>query len=76
MGRFFVILGMLAVAVAIALFLLALWRGVYAAGVNLVSPVVRASEGNPMAPNGLQKTAYLALLALLFALGLGLTGGL
>jgi hypothetical protein len=67
---------MVAVAVAIAVFLLALWRGFYAAGRNLMGPLVRASEGKQMAPNGLQKIAYLALLALLFLLGLGLTGGL
>ena len=76
MGRVLVFLGMVAVAVAIAVFLLALWHGVYAAGRNLVGPMVRASEGRQMAPNGLQKIAFLALLALLFCLGLGLTGGL
>lgn len=76
MGRFFLFLGLLAVAVALAVFLLSIWRGFYAAGQNLVGPMLRATEGELMTPNGIQKVAYAALLVLLFGLSTGVIGGL
>lgn len=76
MGRIFVFLGLLALAVAIAMVLLSIWRGVQVLAQDMARPIAQFGKGGRMAPNGIQKVAYGALLVLLFGLGTGLIGGL
>lgn len=76
MGRFFLFLAMLALAVAIAVFLLSIWRGVWLAGQDMSRAMVRAGTGGWMAPNGIQKIAYAALIVVMFGVATGWLGGL
>ncbi|MCB1363502.1 MAG: hypothetical protein KDK02_05240 [Rhodobacteraceae bacterium] len=76
MGRFVIFLGLLVLAVAFAVLLLSILRGVYAAGQDMVRPMLQAGERELLAPSGIQKVAYAALLILLFGLTTGLIGGL
>lgn len=76
MSRLLLFLALLVLAVAIAALLLSIWRSAVSLGQDMARPMMRAGERGRMAPNGLQKTAYLALLALLFGLATGLIGGL
>ena len=55
MGRFVIFLGLLVLAVAFAVLLLSILRGVYAAGQDMVRPMLQAGERELLAPSGIQK---------------------
>lgn len=76
MSRILLFLAMLAVAVAIAVFLLSIWRGIWLAGQDMARPIARAGFGGRMAPNGVQKIAYVALIVVMFGVATGWLGGL
>ncbi len=76
MSRVLMFLGLVALAVAIAALLLSIWRGAWAIGQQATRSVLGSGVGEPMAPNGIQKIAYAALLVLLFGVSTGWLGGL
>lgn len=76
MGRILLFVAMLAVAVAIALFVLSIWRGVWVMGQDVARDMSRRGKGNVMAPGGVQKIAYVALIIVMFGVAVGRLGGL
>ncbi|MFV0514163.1 MAG: hypothetical protein ACK5MY_11120 [Jhaorihella sp.] len=76
MGRIIIFLGFLVLAVAFAVLLLSILRGVCSFGQDMMRPMLQAGERELLAPTGIQKVAYAALLILLFGLTTGLIGGL
>ena len=76
MGRFLFFLGILALAVAIAVFLLSILREIWVAGQDMARPPARGGNGGRMTPNGIQKLAYAALLVVMFGVTTGAIGGL
>ncbi len=76
MARLFLFLVFLAVIVAIVAILVSVWNEVYRTGRRAMRPMFGPNDGGLMAPSGLQKIAYLALIVLLLGVTSGWLGGL
>ncbi|QFT57305.1 hypothetical protein FIU94_00595 [Sulfitobacter sp. THAF37] len=76
MGRLFLFALFLGVIVAIVVILGSIWNSTVDHGRRALKPVLGPTKDGMMAPNGLQKVAYVALIALLFGTTSGLLGGM
>ncbi|MFK7837884.1 MAG: hypothetical protein AB8B60_16870 [Sulfitobacter sp.] len=76
MARLFLILMTLAVCVAIAAVLYAIWTSIVTEGQRRLAPVLGKSKESLMAPTGIQKAAYIALIVVLFGVASGWLGGM
>jgi hypothetical protein len=76
MARLILFALMVAVIVAIVMIMLSALRGLSRSGQRAQTAVFGPVDGGPMAPNGVQKIAYVALLVLLLGVGSGWLGGL
>ncbi|MCX7559072.1 hypothetical protein OS190_05785 [Sulfitobacter sp. F26204] len=76
MGRLLIILIAIAAIVAFAVILHALWTSIVEAGRQRLHPARGEIKGQDMAPSGIQKAAYIALIVVLFGAASGILGGL
>lgn len=76
MGRLFLIVMMLAVCAVIAMILHALWTQFIATAGAKGRPLMAQGRNGDMAPSGIQKVAYVALIVVLFGVASGWLGGL
>lgn len=76
MARLFLVLIVLAACVAIAAILYAIWTSIVHAGQRGLRPITGFIEEHKMAPTGIQKAAYIALIVVLFGVASGWLGGL
>jgi ABC-type sulfate transport system permease component len=76
MGRLFLILMVLAACVVIAMILHSIITGIIEAGQRGLRPVLGQTKDGEMAPTGIQKAAYVALIVVLFGVASGWLGGM
>ncbi|GAA6174684.1 hypothetical protein [Sulfitobacter pacificus] len=76
MARLLLILILVAAGVAFAVILHALWTRITQAGKRGMNPANGITKGQDMAPSGIQKAAYIALIVVLFGTASGWLGGL
>ncbi|MBD3662645.1 hypothetical protein [Sulfitobacter aestuariivivens] len=76
MGRLFLIFALLAVIVAFVAILVSVWNTIFAAGRDGLRTYGGFGKDGVMAPTGLQKAAYVALIVVLFGVATGWLGGL
>jgi len=76
MGRLFLFALAVGVIIAIVVILASIWSNTVDQGRRALRPFFGPTEDGMMAPNGLQKVAYVALIALLVGTASGLLGGL
>ena len=76
MGRLFLIALFLGVIIAIVVILGSIWNSTVDQGRRALQPFFGPTEDGMMAPTGLQKIAYVALIVLLFGTTSGLLGGM
>ncbi|APE42840.1 hypothetical protein BOO69_04930 [Sulfitobacter alexandrii] len=76
MGRVLLFALFVGVIVAIVVILGSIWNSTMDQGRRALKPVFGPTKDGVMAPNGLQKVAYVALIALLFGTASGLLGGM
>ncbi len=76
MARLFLILVLLAAVVAFVVILHAIWTAIVQTTQQGLRPATGAREGTDMAPSGIQKAAYIALIVVLFGVAAGKLGGL
>lgn len=75
MGRLFLLAALLMVIVAFVAILVSIWNSVFAAGRDGLRTYAGFGKDGVMAPTGLQKAAYIALIVLLFGVATGWLGG-
>lgn len=75
MARLFLVLIFLAACVAAAAILYTIWTAITQAGHRALGSTGQI-EGRIMAPTGIQKAAYIALIVVLFGAASGWLGGL
>ena len=76
MSRLFLFLLLMVLGVAIAAFLVSIWNSAYEAGRAAMRPVLQGGKGGLMAPTGIQKIAFVALIVLMLGVTSGWLGGL
>lgn len=76
MVRLLFILIVIAACVAFAVIMHAVWTSITEASRRNLRPVSGIAKGQDMAPSGIQKAAYIALIAVLFGVASGALGGL
>ncbi|MEW9921514.1 hypothetical protein AB2B41_18040 [Marimonas sp. MJW-29] len=76
MARILLILLLTAVCIAIAMILYSIWTNLVQAGQRTLAPVLAQAKEGEMAPTGIQKAAYVALIVVLFGVASGWLGGL
>ncbi|NNE51342.1 MAG: hypothetical protein HKN30_02960 [Sulfitobacter sp.] len=76
MARILLIVIAAAAIVAIVAILLTVWNAAFAAGSRNLRPLFGADKEGMMAPTGLQKVAFVALIVLLFGVASGWLGGM
>ncbi|OAN77674.1 hypothetical protein A8B82_12235 [Sulfitobacter sp. EhC04] len=76
MGRLFLLALVAGVIIAIVVILASIWSNAVDQGRRALRPIFGPTKDGVMAPNGLQKVAYVALIALLLGTASGLLGGL
>lgn len=76
MARVLLIIMTLAVCVAIVVILYSIWTRVSAVAQRNLRPVLAQAKDGEMAPSGIQKAAYIALIVVLFGVASGWLGGL
>ena len=76
MARLLLILMILAACVLAVLVLYSIWTNLAASVERALRPAAAQGRSGQMAPTGIQKAAYLALIFVLFGVASGLLGGL
>ena len=76
MGRLFLFAAMMLVLLAVVAILLSIWNAANAARAQRTPGPWGPDKDYGMAPTGLQKVAFLALIVLLAGISLGWLGGL
>lgn len=76
MGRLLLIIVAALVVFAFVAILYSVWNAAFAAGSRRLGPLFGAEKDGMMAPTGLQKVAFVALILLLLGLSVGWLGGL
>ncbi len=76
MVRLFLVLILFAAVVAFVVILHAIWTAIVETGQRGLRPMTGPIEGSNMAPSGIQKASYIALIIVLFGVASGWLGGL
>ena len=76
MARLLLILIALAACVLVALILYTIWTNLMASANRALRPAPVQGRNTLMAPTGIQKAAYVALIVVLFGVASGWLGGL
>ncbi len=76
MGRLFLLVALIAVIVAFVAILVSIWNSVFAPGQDGLRTYMGFGKDGVMAPTGLQKAAYIALIVVLFGVASGWLGGI
>ncbi len=76
MARLFIILLLVAVCIGIAMVIYSAGTRMIEAGERTLRPMLRQTEDGEMAPTGIQKAAYVALIVVLFGVASGWLGGM
>lgn len=76
MARIILILLVAAASIAFAMILYSIWLNLVQVGQRKLAPVLAQAKEGEMAPTGIQKAAYIALIVVLFGVASGWLGGL
>lgn len=76
MARVFLFLIVLAFCIALVAMLYSIWTTIRQASDRHLRPIFGLTEENDMAPSGIQKAAYIALIVMLFGVASGWLGGM
>ncbi|MEM7521182.1 MAG: hypothetical protein AAF307_09110 [Pseudomonadota bacterium] len=76
MVRILLIVMAVAVCIALAMILYSIWTSILREGSRHLRPMQAVGGGKDMAPSGIQKAAYIALIVVLFGVASGWLGGL
>lgn len=76
MARVFIILLLAAVCIGVAMVIYSAGTRMIEAGERSLKPMLGKTEDGEMAPTGIQKAAYVALIVVLFGVASGWLGGM